>query len=289
MSALIRLSAEMLFGDRSLPVAVRSVTTEQPTERVAAECVKVVFVTQGWSRLQFDDGEHTLSTGSIVVIPYGAWCSAIPESFLDTTTIYLHQDYLADQLQWLPPAHPLVHSLQIASAGECTPLTMNLSHKNFSGLRSRLSILAAQSVHAVSGFSTLAHLADLLRELDFLTERRGSPAGHHRVPSPPVRAVVHALRVQLDFQWTVEELSQIASLSESQLTRLFRKELGVTPAEYVWRVRAERMAELILTERLSVGEAGRKVGWRDQSVASRAFRRRYGMNPSELDTAMPLL
>lgn len=223
-----------------------------------------------------------LSSGSVVVVPNGVWCAAIPESFVDTVTLYLQRDYLAGQLRWLPLTHPLLHRIGAAISGECAPSIMDIGEANLHGLRSRLSVLAGQVDHSLSGFSVLANLAHLFHEIDALPRRLDlSKAPHAQVPHPQVRAVVHALTARLDRPWTVGELARIAVLSESQVTRLFRKELGITPAAFLWRTRAERMAELLLAEGLTVGEAAREVGWADQSIASRAFRRRYGMSPRE--------
>lgn len=87
------------------------------------------------------------------------------------------------------------------------------------------------------------------------------------------------LRHTPDHHWSVEELARRVALSSSQLTRLFRAQLGISSAAFLGQVRTEKMAELLGGTSVSVGEAARSAGWANATVASRAFKRRYGVSP----------
>ncbi|AZL04297.1 helix-turn-helix domain-containing protein [Brevibacterium aurantiacum] len=54
---------------------------------------------------------------------------------------------------------------------------------------------------------------------------------------------------------------------------------GRSPAAFLRQLRADRMAELLATTSLTVGEIGAAVGWRDAAVAPRSFKQRYGVAP----------
>lgn len=60
-----------------------------------------------------------------------------------------------------------------------------------------------------------------------------------------------------------------------------REQTGISPAAYLSRLRTERMAELLTTESIGVAEAAREVGWSSHALATRRFRQRYGVSPSE--------
>lgn len=281
--AVIHLTERTLFSGASLPFTIRSLAAETPTGQVKADCVKVVFVTEGWLHLRYDGGQILLTPGNIVIIPPGLWCSGTPQLFVHTVTIYLQSDFVSGHLHLLPPTHPLLPHLRTASRGERIPQILHIGVENIAALRPSLSALASLTDYTAGRLATLARLANLLHYLAFLCDGppfsdRQAPPG---IPHPHVRAAINAIHARLAHVWTIRELSQMVVLSESQLARLFRRELGTSPAVYVSQARADRMAELLTSERTSIGEAARAVGWPDPSVATRAFKRRYGVSPSQ--------
>lgn len=96
---------------------------------------------------------------------------------------------------------------------------------------------------------------------------------------PEVRSAIVLLEQQISRAWRMDELAHEVALSTSQLGRLFREQLDVSPAAYLSQLRAERMAELLSTSSLGIAEAAQAVGWDNVTVGSRVFRRRYGVSP----------
>lgn len=50
---------------------------------------------------------------------------------------------------------------------------------------------------------------------------------------------------------------------------------------YLRQMRVKRMARLLVSTDLSVAEAARSVGWRNQFHASQCFHAHYGISPTE--------
>ncbi|MFI8631232.1 helix-turn-helix transcriptional regulator [Microbacterium sp. NPDC077663] len=147
-------------------------------------------------------------------------------------------------------------------------------------VRGTLYTLAAWSTVQGGEFATWVTLANLLADVARVV---GAPsalaAPRHVFPRREVTLAAHALREDLAHSWSVTDLAGRVSLSPSQLTRLFRSDLGITPAAYLRQLRTDRMADLLLAERLSVGEAASRAGWASPNHASRAFTARYGISP----------
>lgn len=82
---------------------------------------------------------------------------------------------------------------------------------------------------------------------------------------------------------TAEDVAHEQSLSRRQLDRIFKKELGVTVATQIWERRLQYAASLLCsrTSRRSVTEIALASGFQDVSHFSRAFRQRFGMQPSK--------
>ena len=79
----------------------------------------------------------------------------------------------------------------------------------------------------------------------------------------------------------VEEMARVAGASRFHFSRLFRDEVGLSPYRYLMRVRIERAAELLRRGRRDVTVVALEVGFSDLGRFARAFRQRFGCNPSQ--------
>ena len=95
------------------------------------------------------------------------------------------------------------------------------------------------------------------------------------------------LRDRLADPWTLDSLAQEVHLSRSQLVRAFDATVGMSPMAYLRQMRVERMARLLVSTDLSVAEAARAVGWRNQFHASQCFHAAYGVSPTEFRRRHP--
>ena len=134
------------------------------------------------------------------------------------------------------------------------------------------------------------HGADLSREVarqlvvylhrpggqsQFSTLLTVAPSNHEAVRrAPDAIAADPAAALALD------DLARIAGLSSRHLTRLFRTELGTTPARFVERVRID-LATAFLLRGESVAAAASRSGLRSPETLRRLFLARHGVPPSE--------
>lgn len=81
---------------------------------------------------------------------------------------------------------------------------------------------------------------------------------------------------------TIIELSKQVALNEFKLKRGFKEYYGTTIYGYVTRLRMEEARRLILDERKSVGQVAAAVGFNHQSHLTDAFKRYFGILPSEI-------
>lgn len=103
----------------------------------------------------------------------------------------------------------------------------------------------------------------------------------HGVVRGHVIAATDALRARMAEPWTLSSLAEEVHLSRSQLVRAFDAVVGMSPMAYLRRMRVERMARLLATTDLSVAEAARSVGWKNQFHASQCFHAQFGVSPTE--------
>ncbi|WP_409186756.1 AraC family transcriptional regulator [Amycolatopsis sp. VS8301801F10] len=106
-----------------------------------------------------------------------------------------------------------------------------------------------------------------------------------RVPAPRPRAitrVVDAVRADPSRAWTAAEMAAVAGTTVRRLQESFREWVGCTPTEHLVGVRLQHArADLEAHPELSVSEIAARWGFSSASRFAAAFRRRYGVSPSQ--------
>jgi AraC-like DNA-binding protein len=99
--------------------------------------------------------------------------------------------------------------------------------------------------------------------------------------SPRVREMVRFLRERLTERVTRRQIAREFRLTPEYVNALFRKEMGITPTQFIHRERVLR-AYRLLEEGASVEETARKVGFRDRAYFSKIFKKVMNISPSEV-------
>ncbi len=75
-------------------------------------------------------------------------------------------------------------------------------------------------------------------------------------------------------------LPKLCGISYTYFKKLFIKKFGVPPVRYVNNMRLERSAELLLTNRYSVGEIAKMCGFENIYYFSKKFKEKYLLSPT---------
>jgi AraC-like DNA-binding protein len=134
-------------------------------------------------------------------------------------------------------------------------------------------------------------LTRLLQDLTPAGERQASAvayqllaraaAGGRAGSDPP--AIAQALRIltrhAADPLFGVERLAELLGMHRSTLARSFAKAVGVSPLEYLTRLRVQNALTLLKQSTLSVAEIAQQCGYSDPNYFSRLIRRHTGRSP----------
>ena len=85
----------------------------------------------------------------------------------------------------------------------------------------------------------------------------------------------------IDEQITVAMLADRVCLTESHLVKAFRKDLGITPLQYIIKRKIQYAQSLLLRTDMNVGEIARAVGMNDSSYFIRLFKKNIGFTPQD--------
>ena len=80
---------------------------------------------------------------------------------------------------------------------------------------------------------------------------------------------------------TVETLSEMAHLSSRHFTRLFMQNYGVTPKQYIMRLRIRYAARLLKQSKKKVSDIALECGFTDTNYFTARFKQKTGKSPKE--------
>ncbi len=85
-----------------------------------------------------------------------------------------------------------------------------------------------------------------------------------------------------DPELDVKNICNAGFISTSNLYRLFLKNFGMAPMQYIIKLRMKKAISLLAENELSVKEVSLLCGFSDDKYFSRVFKRKYGYSPSQL-------
>lgn len=108
----------------------------------------------------------------------------------------------------------------------------------------------------------------------------GAPVWTEPSELQPIREARDRIHSSPEADLSVARLASAVGLSERHFTRLFRSEVGESPARYVDRVRVEAARSILETESVGLDDVARRCGYRTTESLRRAFHRRLGVSPA---------
>jgi len=103
-----------------------------------------------------------------------------------------------------------------------------------------------------------------------------------------VRAILGYIEASMPGQITLADLSAAFFMSEGHLSRLFRKEMGMSILAYVKRLRIQTAARMLAGSGEPVGVIAARVGVSDANYFCRMFKSVMGVSPSEYRLGQPI-
>lgn len=80
---------------------------------------------------------------------------------------------------------------------------------------------------------------------------------------------------------SVSEIANYLNIDRSHLSRIFKKEKGISPKQYISALKLDIAAQNLKKSEITVKEAALSIGYTNQAEFSKAFKKRFGILPSE--------
>ncbi|APH74641.1 AraC family transcriptional regulator [Aquibium oceanicum] len=122
-----------------------------------------------------------------------------------------------------------------------------------------------------------------------LTDRVRSPTDRQRLPlrarlgvqNSKVLGIIELMEANLSEPLSLIEIADGVGLSRRQIERLFRQEMGRSPARYYLEVRLDRARHLLIQSSLPVVEVAVACGFVSASHFSKCYRELYARSPQQ--------
>jgi len=258
-------------------------------ESHAHDFLEVAVIGPGRGRHVTSQGSREVRAGQVFVLRPGAWhgfqaCAGLTvgncclsAQALRAELAALYDLPMLRRMLWTDPAAPATRGVAVttvdpAAAAEAIAEIGRLE-RDLASPRPRPGRLLGRLV------TLLGVLADGLLADGLLA------AGRETAAEPPIHPAVAATVARLEATsatpWRLDDLARAVSLDAAYLGRLFLRHTGLTPMNYLARVRAEQAATLLAHSPRSAAQIGAAVGWGDPTYFARRFRALVGLTPTE--------
>lgn len=108
-----------------------------------------------------------------------------------------------------------------------------------------------------------------------------APVWSEATEMQPIRDACDLIHQSPEANLSVTNLAAIVGMSERHFTRVFRNEVGESPARYVDRIRVEAARSILERETTGLAAVAKRTGFSSAEVLRRAFHRRLGVSPAD--------
>lgn len=283
------------------PIEARLTRSSSSLGPAAYDWFRLIFIREGTAIVFSEFGKKPARPRDVVLVSPNVLCGCEPEGLITTTTVFIDQDFLADQVFWqhCDVLGDKLEVSQLLKGSYFQPAQMlRLAGTDFAEAVPQLDELTRASQVATSSENFLHREVLLLniwrRMIPHIETTTVRPKAAHRrstQPSlprrrtllplrPEARKTAEMMRADLARRWTLAELAEVVHLSIPQFHRVFVDAYGKTPKTYLTMLRAVELARLLRETDLPIGVAMRQVGWNSRGEAARFFCQYVGLTPA---------
>lgn len=231
----------------------------------------------------FDDPEFEYLPGETVVIPSNVEMKIdFPEASKNNPTqclaLAIDQTKITDTLQFLNERYPKEGNDQFWSLNY-----QNYYFYNNVELASTINKLIKECMSTSITKDALADLTlqELLVRIIQTQTAKSLNDGLFADPNTPITQVLDYIRLNLRENITLKNLSEKACMSSTTFYRFFKRELGMSPIEFVISEKLRCAKQLLKNPTIQINEVCYLSGFEDSNYFIRLFKKHEGITPKQ--------
>lgn len=253
-------------------------------KNVNSPFTRLYYVTEGSAQIELPDGIYTLSPKHMYFIPAFTIHTNICKSNFVHYYLHIYEDHYSDN-DWLDhwkfPVEIEATDLDLALFKRLCEINphMTLQKSDPTTYDNNPTLMQNLIKNRQRAFCDKVESRGVVFQLLSRFFKQGQ--SKIEMEDNRIAKAVLYIRKHLNEAIELEKLAEISCLSKDHFIRLFKKELGTTPLQYINQKKIEKAQLLLITEELAVKEIAFQLAFEDYSYFNRLFKKITGVTPQE--------
>lgn len=253
-------------------------------KNVNSPFTRLYYVTEGSAQIELPDGIYTLSPKHMYFIPAFTIHTNICKSNFVHYYLHIYEDHYSDN-DWLDhwkfPVEIEATDLDLALFKRLCEINphMTLQKSDPTTYDNNPTLMQNLIKNRQRAFCDKVESRGIVFQLLSRFFKQGQ--SKIEMEDNRIAKTVLYIRKHLNEAIELEKLAEISCLSKDHFIRLFKKELGTTPLQYINQKKIEKAQLLLITEELAVKEIAFQLAFDDYSYFNRLFKKTTCVTPQE--------
>lgn len=253
-------------------------------KNVNSPFTRLYYVTEGSAQIELPDGIYTLSPKHMYFIPAFTIHTNICKSNFVHYYLHIYEDHYSDN-DWLDhwkfPVEIEATDLDLALFKRLCEINphMTLQKSDPTTYDNNPTLMQNLIKNRQRAFCDKVESRGIVFQLLSRFFKQGQ--SKIEMEDNRIAKTVLYIRKHLNEAIELEKLAEISCLSKGHFIRLFKKELGTTPLQYINQKKIEKAQLLLITEELAVKEIAFQLAFDDYSYFNRLLKKTTGVTPQE--------
>lgn len=253
-------------------------------KNVNSPFTRLYYVTEGSAQIELPDGIYTLSPKHMYFIPAFTIHTNICKSNFVHYYLHIYEDHYSDN-DWLDhwkfPVEIEATDLDLALFKRLCEINphMTLQKSDPTTYDNNPTLMQNLIKNRQRAFCDKVESRGIVFQLLSRFFKQGQ--SKIEMEDNRIAKTVLYIRKHLNEAIELEKLAEISCLSKDHFIRLFKKELGTTPLQYINQKKIEKAQLLLITKELAVKEIAFQLAFDDYSYFSRLLKKTTGVTPQE--------
>ena len=269
-----------------LPLVARKEKEQAPTNQHSHRFTELVIVLSGKGVQQANGFRHEVSGGDVWVIPTGGTHCYLECDKLSLVNILFDLDKLPIpfmDMHLLPGFHELFPDAEKFFL-EAKPYPgYRLSESLLKELKPFIEEMLAECKNFTPGrnYRLLSLFMMIVGKLICNYPQPAVQLSGNLFPAYQLSEVIGFLNREYRNKITLHDILKRIPMSRSTLNRNFIKAFGMSPIQYLNKIRLDHAAQMLTSTDLSIGEIAQLSGFDDSNYFTRIFHKKYGTTPGK--------
>ena len=253
-------------------------------KNVNSPFTRLYYVTEGIAQIELPDGIHTLCPNHMYFVPAFTVYTNICNSHFVHYYLHIYEDHYSEN-DWLEhwnfPVEIEAGTFDLALFQRLCEINphMTLQKSDPTTYDNNPTLMRNLLRNRQRAFYDKVESRGIVLQLLSHFLKHAQPKTE--MEDNRIAKSVMYIRKHLNESIELEKLAEISCLSKDHFIRLFKKELGNTPLQYINQKKIEKAQLLLVTEDLAVKEIAFRLAFEDYSYFNRLFKKITGVTPQE--------